>query len=80
MGNIHKCTDGRFSRDPEKLGQRMEAGGQKVYKTNNICSIVMILVNYLDNIITIIIQKFQTLVTVLVKSYYTFLVKNLVLR
>ena len=35
--------------------------GQKVYKTKNIWSIVMILVNYLDNIITIIIP--QTLVS-----------------
>ena len=44
------------------MPQKVEARWSKVYKTNNICSIVMILVNYLDNIITIIIQKFQTLV------------------
>ena len=32
-----------------------------IYKTKNICSIVPILVNYLDNSISIIFQKFQAL-------------------
>ena len=63
MGNSQKCTFGRFSGDQEKIDQKVEAQWSKVYKTKNICSIVMILINYLDNIITIIISKYQTLVT-----------------
>ena len=47
----------------KKYPQKRRPGGQKINKTKNICSIVMILVNYLDNIITITIPKFKTLVT-----------------
>ena len=63
MVNSQKCTYGRFSGDLNKMSKKWRQDGQKVYKTKNICSIFMILVNYLDNIITIIIPKFQTLVT-----------------
>ena len=47
----------------KKYPQKRRPGVKKVNKTNKICSIVTVLVNYLDNIITIIFQKFQTLVT-----------------
>ena len=43
--------------------QERRPGGQKINKTKNICSIVIIIVQYLDSIITIIFSKFQTLVT-----------------
>ena len=47
----------------KKCPKNRRPGGQKNYKTKNICSIVMILVNYLDNIRAIIFHEFQALVT-----------------
>ena len=47
----------------EKWPKKRRPRGQKIYKRNNICSIVLIVVNYLDNNITIIFLKFQALVT-----------------
>ena len=63
MRNSQKCTHGRFYGDPEKYHKKRRSGGQNVHKTKNICSIVLILVNYLDNSVTIILQKFLALVT-----------------
>ena len=48
MGN---GTYGRVYGGPKRMPQKWRPGGQK---TNNICSIVPILVNYLDNNTTII--------------------------
>ena len=55
-------------------------GGQKVNKTKNICSIVIVVVQHLDNIVTMIFPKFQTLVTSFTGKVINVYVKNLVGR
>ena len=47
----------------KKCPKKWTPGSQKIYMTNNICSIVPTLVNYSDNNKTIIFSKFQALIT-----------------
>ena len=61
----------------ENYSQKRLPGSQKIDKTKNICSIVMILVNCLDSIITIILQKFQTLETSITRKVILFSSKKL---
>ena len=63
----------------KEYSQKQRPGGQKINKTKSICSVVMILFNYLD-IITIILQKFQTLVTSIAGKLIDVSGKKLILR
>ena len=62
MGNSQKCTFGRFYGGPEKMAQKAEAVVKKFIRGRIFVSIVLIVVNYLDDI-TIIFLKFKALVT-----------------
>ena len=55
-------------------------GVKKINKRETICSIVIIVVQFLDNVITIIFPKFQNLVTSTTGKVINVTGKKLVLR
>ena len=72
------AKNGWFYVTSEKNPKKRKLGGQNMNKTMNICSIVIILLHYLDNIIRFIFQKFQiilTSITVKLRSLEIFYIK-----